>query len=52
MWLGLHSGRDKVRRSGLRNQHYVDENYVPGFLDVLEDVIERSANLGAKATAL
>jgi hypothetical protein len=37
-----HSGRDKVRRSGLWNQRHVDENYIPGFLDVLEAAIERN----------
>jgi hypothetical protein len=41
-WLGLYSGRDKVRRSGLRNQRHVDEKYVPNFLDVLEAAIERN----------
>jgi hypothetical protein len=35
-WLGLRSGRDKVRRSGLWNQRHVGENYEPSFLDVLE----------------
>jgi hypothetical protein len=43
-WLGHDSGRDKVRRSGLWNQRHVDENYVPGFLDVLEAAIERNAD--------
>ena len=39
-----HSGRDKVRRSGLWNQRHVDENYIPGFLDVLEAAIERNTD--------
>lgn len=43
-WLGFRSGRDKVRRSGLWNQRHVDENYVPGFLDVLETAIERGTD--------
>jgi hypothetical protein len=43
-WLGHHSGREKVRRSGLWSQRHVDENYAPGFLDVLEAAIERNAN--------
>lgn len=43
-WLGLHSGRDKVRRSGLWNQRHVDENYEPLFLDVLEAAIERGTD--------
>lgn len=48
-WLGLRSGRDKVRRSGLWNQRHVDENYVPGFLDVLETAIERGTDHRAMA---
>ena len=48
-WLGLYSGRDKVRRSGLRNQRHVDEKYVPNFLDVLEAAIERNADHRAAA---
>lgn len=43
-WLGLDSGRDKVRRSGLWNQRHVDEDYEPGFLDVLEAAIEGNAD--------
>jgi hypothetical protein len=41
-WLGLYSGRDKVRRSGLWNQRHVGEKYVSNFLDLLEAAIERS----------
>jgi hypothetical protein len=48
-WLGLYSGRDKVRRSGLWNQRHVDENYVPKFFDVLEAAIERNADHSAIA---
>jgi hypothetical protein len=48
-WLGLYSGRDKVRRSGLWNQRHVDENYAPNFLDVLEAAIERNADHSAIA---
>jgi hypothetical protein len=48
-WLGFRSGRDKVRRSGLWNQRHVDENYVPGFLDVLETAIERGTDHRATA---
>ena len=43
-WLGLCSGRDKVRRSGLWNQRHVEENYEPRFLDMLETAIERSTD--------
>jgi hypothetical protein len=48
-WLGLDSGRDKVRRSGLWNQRHVDENYMRGFLDVLETTIERNSDHRAMA---
>jgi hypothetical protein len=48
-WLGLASSRERVRRSGLWNQRHVDENYVPGFLDVLEAAIDRNADHRAMA---
>lgn len=41
-WLGLHSGRDRVRLSGLWNNNHVDETYDPLFLDVLARAIERA----------
>lgn len=34
-WLGHHSGREKVRKSGLWNQNHVEERYDPSFLDAL-----------------
>ena len=37
-WLGLHSDRKPVRRSGLWNNRHVDESYDPLFLDVLEEL--------------
>jgi hypothetical protein len=40
-WLGFHSGREKVRRSGLWNQRHVDEPHDPAFLGVFEELIER-----------
>ena len=43
--LGLRSGRDKVRRSGLWNQQHVGEDYEPHFLNILETAIERYTNL-------
>lgn len=43
-WLGLRSGRDRVRRSGLWNQRHVDESYEPRFLDMLEKAIEHGAD--------
>lgn len=41
LWLGRHSSRDKVRRSGLWNQRHVDEDYDPHCLSVLEKAITR-----------
>jgi hypothetical protein len=38
-WLGLHSMREKVRRSGLWNNHHVEDGYDPTFLDVLARLI-------------
>ena len=38
-WLGLHSDREPVRRSGLWNNRHVDESYDPSFLDVLEEQV-------------
>jgi hypothetical protein len=35
-WLGYDSDRERVRNSGLWNQHHVDENYDPAFLDRLD----------------
>jgi hypothetical protein len=40
-WLGHHSGRDRVRRSGLWNNNHVDETYDPKFLNLLEDFTRR-----------
>ena len=40
VWLGSHSSREKVRLSGLWNQRHVDEVYEPGFLDVMEDLVQ------------
>ena len=38
-WLGRHSDRQPVRRSGLGNNRHVDETYDPFFLDVLDEQI-------------
>jgi hypothetical protein len=38
-WLGHHSDRDRVRRSGLWNQNHVEEAYNPSFLDALEGLV-------------
>ena len=38
-WLGSHSTREKVRRSGLWNNNHVDEDYDPAFLNDFEKLI-------------
>lgn len=38
-WLGHHSDRDRVRKSGLWNQNHVEETYDPSFLDTLERLV-------------
>ena len=35
-WLGHYSDRERVRLSGLWNNHHVDESYDPSFLDEME----------------
>ncbi len=42
-WLGHHCNREKVRGSGLWNQHHVDEEYDPAFLDALERLVSEMA---------
>jgi hypothetical protein len=41
-WLGLHSPRAAIRRSGLWNLNHVDERYDPAFLDVLAEFVART----------
>ena len=41
-WLGLHSDRERVRRSGLWNNEHVDESWDPSFLDLMEKWIEKT----------
>ena len=41
-WLGCHSGRERVRRSGLWNNNHVDESYDSDFLNVFEDMIKQT----------
>lgn len=41
-WLGRHSDRDRVRRSGLWNNEHVGENWDPFFLDLMEKWIEKT----------
>lgn len=40
-WLGRFCDRERVRRSGLWNQNHVDEQYDPGFLHTLEQLVSR-----------
>jgi hypothetical protein len=42
-WLGLHSDRERVRRSGLWNNNHVDEVYDPRFFAVFEAVLSGQA---------
>lgn len=40
-WLGNHSGRERVRRSGLWNNNHVDEIYDAEFLNLFDDLLKR-----------
>lgn len=42
-WLGHHSSRPEIRRSGLWNVNHVGETYDPAFLDTLERYVEETA---------
>lgn len=39
-WLGRHCLRERVRQSGLWNQHHTEDDYDPAFLNVLQDLID------------
>ena len=39
-WLGLHADREMVRHSGLWNVNHVTETYDPGFLGLLESLVD------------
>lgn len=41
-WLGEHSPRHEIRESGLWNLNYVDDDYNPSFLAVLERAVART----------
>jgi hypothetical protein len=41
-WLGSHSGRQRVRESGLWNNRHVEDTYDPSFLAVLEKQISET----------
>jgi len=43
-WLGHHSERDAICSSGLWNLDYVDEDYDPGFIAVLQKCIDATCN--------
>jgi hypothetical protein len=38
-WLGHHSDRERVRKSGLWNQNHVEEGYDPAFLGTLDRLV-------------
>jgi hypothetical protein len=42
-WLGLYSGREPVKRSGLWNNNYVDRPYEPRFIEVLQRLVPSGA---------
>jgi hypothetical protein len=44
-WLGLHSGRERVRQSGVWNNNHVEAVYEPAFLDVLARAASETAAL-------
>ena len=46
-WLGHHSDREKIRKSGLWNSNHVDETYDPSFLNVMESCIDATTTRGA-----
>jgi hypothetical protein len=41
-WLGRHSDRERVRKSGMWNQNHVDEAYAPAFFDVLDRLVSEA----------
>ena len=45
-WLGLHSGREQVRESGLWNQNHVDEAWDPAFLDEMAALVRAMRRTG------
>lgn len=44
-WLGMHSARERVRRSGLWNNNHVDERCEASFLDVLATAVANTPPL-------
>ena len=43
-WLGRHSTRERVRRSGLWNNNHVDADIAPRFLEVLRRLVKEAAS--------
>ena len=43
-WLGMHSPRMKVLKSGLWNQNHVEETHDTSFLSILDDLIAKQVN--------
>ena len=43
-WLGMHSPRMKVLKSGLWNQNHVEETHDPSFLSTLDDLIAKQVD--------
>jgi hypothetical protein len=41
-WLGHHSDRERVRKSGLWNQNHVEEPYAPDFLDRFDQLVSEA----------
>jgi len=44
-WLGHHSPKEKIRRSGLWNLNHVDESYDPQFLHILERAVNLTCDV-------
>ena len=46
-WLGHHSDREKIRKSGIWNNNHVGETYDLSFLNVMESCIDATTTRGA-----
>jgi len=44
-WLGQHSGRERVRESGLWNNNHADETHDPHYLETLERAVKLTGSL-------
>ena len=45
-WLGCHSDRPRVLKSGLWNSNHVEGGYDPAFIDTLADLVDQAENPG------